>query len=277
MQPSNPILFFNGCSFVHGHTLLTDFPGELSISNRIGKELNLQTVNLGSYGATNDLIALSTIDYFNKLSPEDRSNHIACIGWSEPSRTLVPDPFSNRDDEYVEGDNYSNLRKLWLQLNIHVFQDADIEIQNKFKNLVKEMIMTLGDDYWFKEHIKNILLLQNYFEANNIGYVFWNSIGMPLSDVDSKIVDMFVDLVDWTHWINWDELKLKYMYPRLPNYAEEFKHPYDFKYGILGAMMFSDPKNISIWTRSGHPGPNLAQAWSTVIIKHLKSKTLVTN
>lgn len=270
-------LFFNGCSFVHGHSLLTEFPEAHNLSDKVGSITKLPTVNLGVYGASNDLIALSTIDYFEQLSSEERQSYVACIGWTEPSRLMAPDPFSVPSEEFSSTDNLSNMRKLWLNLNIHVFEHADKDIKDKFKSLVKEVIMQLGEPYWFKEHIKDIVMLQSYFEANKIPYIFWNSIGMPLLDAGKYTVDTYTNLVKWDNWINWNELNVRYMYPTVGNIPLEYNHPYDNKYGILAQLLTQNASNKLTWTATGHPGPTSVNAMATLIAKHITLKNLIKN
>jgi hypothetical protein len=267
-----PTLFFNGCSFVHGDSLLTDFPGELNLSDRVSKLTDHKTVNLAIYGATNDLITFTTIEYFNNLSPEERKNHVACIGWTECSRTMIPHPYLDIPDrDYINPDNIYNLQKLWMHLNLIVLKHADEDVRERFRPLVKEMLIHMGEPYWFKEHVKNIILLENYFKANGIPYMFWNSIGLPINRLDKQTRATFEKYVDWTKWINWAELDLGVNLAPPPNAT----HQYNQKYGVLGMMMNDSVKYEDVWTSTGHPGPITCQKWAEVLVQHLKIKNLI--
>jgi len=283
-------LFLNGCSFVHGDDLVwpysklplydknnTDYLNVLkqfNISGIIEKTKIFENVyNIARYGATNDLITFSTIEFFNKIPYEERSNYVACIGWTDPCRIMVPNDWAIPDQDFSKDDNIENLKKMWFHLNLYTMNGNDSDVQQKYKSLADEYVKQFNDSYWFKEHIKNILMLQNYFKANNIDFVFWNSIGFPLKDVDQYHRELFLNFVDWDHWINWVDLKIQYMIAGV-KIPLGFSHSYDQKLGVFCSMLDAVGQKQA-WTQTKHPGPESAKIWTEIILKHLVNKNII--
>jgi hypothetical protein len=283
-------LFLNGCSFVHGddlmwpYTMMANYDKTNPDYLNILKQFNISGLaektgifenveNIARYGATNDLIVFSTIEFFNKIPQEDRSNYVACIGWSDPCRIMVPNEWAIPEEDFSKDNNIENLQKMWFHLNLSTMNGNDLDVQQKYKPLADEYVRQFTDSYWFKEHIKNILILENYFKANNIDFVFWNSIGFPLKAVDSYTKEVFLNFIDWSHWMNWVDLKVQYMVSgtKIP---PGFSHPYDQKFGVFCSMLEVIGEKQA-WTKTKHPGPEAVSLWTKIILKHLVAKNVI--
>jgi hypothetical protein len=283
-------LFLNGCSFVHGddlmwpYTMMANYDKTNPDYLNILKQFNISGLaektgifenveNIARYGATNDLIVFSTIEFFNKIPQEDRSNYVACIGWSDPCRIMVPNEWAVPEEDFSKDNNIENLQKMWFHLNLSTMNGNDVDVQKKYKALADEYVRQFTDSYWFKEHIKNILILENYFKANNIDFVFWNSIGFPLKAVDTYTKEIFLNFIDWSHWMNWVDLKVQYMVAgtKIP---PGFSHPYDQKFGVFCSMLEVMGERQA-WTKTKHPGPEAVSLWTKIILKHLVAKNVI--
>lgn len=217
-------LLFNGCSFAAGdevawedfkkatnspqltwppksHTAYKDyveFRKQFALSGVVSKLMNLPVVDLSTDGNSNDNIALCTIGYLSKLTPEERQEFHVVIGWTALRRQL----------------KWSIKEKTFLNLNVmHLDSVEKYPVQSKFRNWMIESLVNTDEEDHITNYMKNLILLESYLKSNHIPYTFWKSldsfgsniiphIHLPLSAAAQTQADIdFNILSDVSRWV----------------------------------------------------------------------------
>lgn len=263
-------LYFNGCSFVHGDDLVWDYsknPSSLNLledskylveltkhrlSSRVATKLGIKDViDEAERGASNQIIAFKTLEFFHFIPKEQRKDYIACIGWTAaPRLTFVTEPYLNLETIDI------TILPMWIE-NMQKRAKGQ-NVVSEFLRLIEPMhkpfVLATNEHYWFKEHIQQILMLQQFFEANEMKYVFWNSIDNVWSnELWFKTLNQ---MIDWNAWID-------FQYGLENKNTRQKKHLYEHSWG--------DRYYEQKWkTKSNHPNHASVEVMSTLITEHLK-------
>ena len=155
-------LLANGCSFTDGDNT---WPQQL-VENGMFVEVH----NLSMAGGSNDRIVRTTLDFCSK---NDMSNYMAVIQWT----SLFRKEYYNANlKEWIGGTtvlNNNSPEDLSMAVTVEkgsTTRDKDLV---HISNAATEDMMYLQSitDYRLST-LKNILILQNYFEQHNIKYLF---------------------------------------------------------------------------------------------------------
>jgi len=155
-------LLANGCSFTDGNNT---WPQQL-VENGMFAEVH----NLSMAGGSNDRIVRTTLDFCSK---NDMSNYMAVIQWT----SLFRKEYYNANlKEWIGGTtvlNNNSAEDLSMDITVEkgsTTRDKDLV---HISNAATEDMMYLQSitDYRLST-LKNILILQNYFEQHNIKYLF---------------------------------------------------------------------------------------------------------
>lgn len=201
-------LLFNGCSFVAGDEIVWDsycidsgVPGinwrdYAKADNQKGldqefwnnyrykyrplrnlpaivaKSLRKRHIDISSDGNSNDLIAFGTVNYFLKINPEERKNYHACIGWTTLPRFM----------------KYSTYANAYFNLHVqHIGKEKTNPIIDELKDYVYAALANGYDEDFFLNFVKNVLLLESFFIANDISYTFYKSLGNPIDTKPGRV------------------------------------------------------------------------------------------
>jgi len=233
-------LFFNGCSFVAGDEIVWkeycirdnredamdwfkflstftesdrafwdgyryDYRIKNNLPAMVARRLSSNHVDISADGNSNDMIAFSTINYFLNISPDERKNYHACIGWTTTARLMK---FSKIADGYFN-----------LHIN-HVGNTKGNNVLEELKDYLTVAIEKSYDEDIFMNFIKNILMLENFFIANGITYTFYKSLGTPHDTAPKQhvaIAPPFVkhiiteNITNHDNWMRFDDEYLPYM------------------------------------------------------------------
>ena len=167
-------LLFNGCSFTLGSELEgkendLEFRRLNRFSHIISKKTNKTYVNISKGGCSNDYITRTTIEWFETGNTCD----LAIIQLTQIKRTEYPSKYFNDLSLFslVNFFPHSKCRE--------TSEDYD-QIKNAFEHYYKYVYNnTLG----LYDFYKNIFILEQYFEKNNIKY-FFTFIGYKSSEIN---------------------------------------------------------------------------------------------
>lgn len=153
-------LLFNGCSYTWGDELENKL--EERFSTLVANHYQAEHANISDCGRSNDAIARTTMEWF----ADGNTTDLAIIQWTIISR--------------FEG--YDDLNKKYF----HVTVDKKSKWEHFYKNYYYDQ---LGVDCLFK----NYYLLEQFFIANNIKYVFmfhdcWSNTIINLDSVWKKFI-----------------------------------------------------------------------------------------
>lgn len=269
-------LYFNGCSYVHGDDLVWDYeknPSSLNLqqdaqyllelskhrlSTRVGKKLGLKSITDHSgCGASNQLILFQTLEYFESLSIVERKDHIACIGWTAaPRMTFIIEPENRIEcvDITILPMWIDNMKKRSNKKDVDLVKTDFLET---IEPMHKPLVMVTNNHYWYKEHLQSILCLQNYFDFNQIPYVFWNSLDNSFSnELWFKALNQSVR---WDAWIDF-----KYPAKGFPPKAHKYEHSWISRY-----------YELKYKSKSNHPNHASVESMSDHIVDHIRTNGIL--
>ena len=232
-------LFFNGCSFVAGDEIVWEqyciekgvppidwfnFLGNMSdpendfwnnyrydyrmknnLPAMVARRLSSKHIDISADGNSNDMIAFSTINHFLSISPEERKNYHACIGWTTTARLMK---FSKISNSYY---------------NLHINHIGNTKGNTILEELNEYLTVSIGKSYdedIFMNFTKNIIMLENFFIANGITYTFYKSLGTPSDSAPMQYVAISPPFVghiltekisNHDNWLRFDDEYLPYM------------------------------------------------------------------
>ena len=189
-----PLLYANGCSMTYGAELagVDPFPEteeqdnyriEYSWPNQLGKLLNMESVNDGWPGASNDKIFRTSINWISNYisQTKDPSNLFVVIGWSTPERKEI------RTDDGLWFDilplvepfkgTPKYLKKLTKLYKIHFF--------NETADTVRTML--------------HILSMQSFLQIYEIPYLFFNALHLYFPGNWEDTIQPYTNLLDFKH------------------------------------------------------------------------------
>lgn len=151
------MILTTGCSFTYGEEL--DFPAEQAYPHLLGEMMEMEVINAGAMGASNEYIARTTMENVMKYSPE-----IVVVQWSETNRIeLHANLPVNTPGRY---NNYTGP----LQTNIRWTGQGVDFIDQYYKNWWDE-------EFAFYKWLWQVIGLQNFLENNYVEYVMFNAFG----------------------------------------------------------------------------------------------------
>lgn len=178
MKINKKYLITNGCSFTEGHHM-----GEIaSWPKHLGEFLNLEVINLGKGGSSNDIIINNTIHFgdFNKEIAEDA---FFVIGLTECLRYSVsidlgddkPIPHVFTPLHFMYGDKKFKDWNMDSSVNTWVY-DNRYTLASIFVNITERLYNTYN----------LILNIVNWFESNNYPYLIFDAINNHIPVITSK-------------------------------------------------------------------------------------------
>ncbi len=173
-------LYVTGCSHTAGCEVLTPGDGTLthkglqkSWSGLLAEHYKLNLINDAYSGAGNEYIMRSAIDFVSKWQRDGRDiNDVLVIqAWSTFERQQFAWDESKYHIHWATGTDPKHLQDL---------------TGHNFDNWFKAMNIYASDHpFGIKRRFSNIILCKNYFEANGIDYVMFNSCATSNPDWDT--------------------------------------------------------------------------------------------
>lgn len=158
-------LLFNGCSFTAGAELEginrdKEYQRTHRFSHLVAEHFGKTYDNISKSGASNDRIARTTIEWFEKGNTCD----LAIIQWSRIERLEYIHPLHNRE---------ININPGLLRTLLSDAKHRSILHDHFTEHLVKSYYRDVYNNYYgFYVFYKNLFLLEQYFEKNNINHYF---------------------------------------------------------------------------------------------------------
>lgn len=274
-------LFFNGCSFVAGDALVWDeyladnrlknmswpwtgrdvkvyenyksFRGTKNLPAQVTLKLNKSLDDLIDYsddGNSNENIAITTINFFNGLPKNQRSSYYAIIGWSSLYRRLKWDTDFN---------NFLNLTSAHILFE----NEKKLPFHARFSEWIKASIVESHDADHLLNYASSIMLLENYFLANGIRYIFWRSLG---ESIDLKIIDQIRNKRVFNQA---GALDLRFI-SNPDNWIKFDQHPFSWLGNTWYDMIMASGKPGIISITNHHPNKEAIDFFSTHLANSLR-------
>lgn len=160
----------SGCSFTFGEELTN--PAEQAWPVLVAKNFNAGVENLSWPGSGNEHIANQIIDY---CSCNNISDTLFVVMWSHFSRQLFCRP-----------EHHKFLRHISVSWPAAYDQDLKNLLFTKYYN----------ETYLFKKTLTQIILLQNFFKANNCSYIMCTSMKNSVPDAIHEDLNALIDMID---------------------------------------------------------------------------------
>ena len=187
-------LLFNGCSFVAGdcltwHRHYPDIDPELHIWGRrphpkysqdhiraitdhywrvlrpqdnlaaqVSRLTGLEAIDISADGNSNQAIALSTIAYIT----ENPGQYIACLGWTEPARSMAWDYTANQ----------------WINLNVHRMEDP--KLPPRYRDLIAVNLVGALEPELMLNYAHSLITVNTWLRSQGVSSVQWRSMGQPM-------------------------------------------------------------------------------------------------
>jgi hypothetical protein len=181
-----------------------DYRMKHNLPSRVAKRLNSKHNDIAIDGNSNDKIAFSTINYFLNISPVERKNYHACIGWTTTSRLM----------------KFSKISNSYFNLHINHIGGETNPILQELKDYLMIALGKSYDEDFFMNFMKNIIMLENFCIANDITYTFYKSLGTPQDTAPTGYVALsppytghiLTDkITNHDNWMRFDDEYLPYM------------------------------------------------------------------
>lgn len=215
-------LLFNGCSFVAGDDLVWDqFRRQYQISDsitstdlmiggqwnelydqytqyrrsynlprKVSEALGIDTVDLSRGGQSNDSIAWRTLEFLNKVLPENRRDYHVVVGWTALARSMKYWP---RADQFVD--------LVLTESQIDSEGDHPIAKYRDMDQWCDALIKYQTDQDLNLDFLKNVMLLEQYCRSHGISYTFFRSMG-TIGDLDHINSQGLTDTQRWLKFPN---------------------------------------------------------------------------
>lgn len=171
-----------------------------NLGSHVGKLTGKSVVDLSDDGNCNQNICMTTIQFLEELSTQERKNYHVCIGWSAISRRMAWEPNLN---EFV---------------NLTI---GELDHVNKiyFHQYIKESMINRADADHIINYFHNIVSLQNYLKANAITYTFWNTLNHINCNLEILYTGNNKKIIPYKHkimfnqtdWLSFDDCKYPWL------------------------------------------------------------------
>jgi hypothetical protein len=172
------LLYTLGCSFTYGQELPN--PSIQSWPSLVADTLNYDLVNRGRPGCGNNYIVKTAMKEVPKLKPD-----LVIVAWTSCGRL----EFSDR---YGVFDIWAGCQRKWENPRPH--RDDLIQYITSFHN----------DSHQYRNWLRQVILLQDFFKLRNINYLFLNTFdNQQLNRRHMKNSMEYVDLIDVDKFTGW--------------------------------------------------------------------------
>ena len=166
-----------GDSFTYGEELTNR---ELAWPNLLSNRLGYTLTNLGKRGGSNTQMVRNCIEQLDHYD-------IVVIAWSHYARTEMADDRGVYD--------------VWPGYAGELFYNGYPWRHDVIKYITKHH----NDDYMYRQHFLNIILIQNYLKANNKKYIMLDAFGNH-QDKKHTLTNLdLIDQIDATYYVGWLE------------------------------------------------------------------------
>lgn len=158
-------LYANGCSFTYGTGLAKK---DTAWPYKLAEKLSIENVvSEAQRGISNLYIVRSTITTISEMIEKGETPEFVAIGMTAPSRR----------EHFIEKHNLliHNIPSVEYHGNIMLNDEENNSIA-MFNNIYTSMFVS--QVYDFHLYLMNVLTLQNFFAANNIEYIIFNSLNL---------------------------------------------------------------------------------------------------
>lgn len=198
----NKILLIAGCSHAAGSEIdgeqdsfdnrIKSFGGQLAI------RLDRRPVNIAIPGATNSSIARSVMKWFeSEYDPKKMDVAVLCA-WTDSTRIEVPSTQEHVYELSCPNINWMDVTSRWfyrVNTGYHGHSSEEKKMCKYFHKYIAE-----HENILEIQSINNILMLQYFLKAENISYLFCNS--MPVFNLKNPHAVYYQSFVDHTKYLN---------------------------------------------------------------------------
>ena len=198
------ILLIAGCSHTAGSEIDgnedSSYNREHSYGGIIAKELGKRAINIAQPGATNAGIARQVMFWFNENYYPETMDVNVLVGWSETTRMEIPsETMRNYQTSCTKADWYDQSAESYFKVIIG-WNGHGEEEKHAIPLLHRFMVENQG--YLQVSTHNTILQLQYFLQANNIDYLFNNTMPLYCQNLNKKehAVKNLTRLVDKTKY-----------------------------------------------------------------------------
>lgn len=207
-------LLIVGCSHAAGYEINGTedcaYNRQHSFGNQLAKKLGREPVNVAMGALSNGGIVRSVLTWFNEAHDPD-DDVVVLVAWTEAVRLDIPQ--SPCVDYYCPAtDHYFDSHRDFLQVNPGIEIHDGMNESEKHRTLAAQRFMAESTEFCEILSLQNIILLQNFFNANNIDYMMCNTMKLY---TENAWTDHYIPFIDTHRFMNFhDESQSFYWYYR---------------------------------------------------------------
>lgn len=172
-----------------------------SFGNHLARKLGMIPINIAQHGLSNQGITRVLMNWFHYQHNPEIQDVSVLLSWTESLRTELP-----RRDGSTDNIAITTRSANWLDETgayYYKFSLGDYEgrtAEEKFTLQSAERFIVGNETYMEIQSVYNVILAQQFLQANNIKYVMCNTMHMFTSYV--KQIENLLPLVDQTKYLN---------------------------------------------------------------------------
>ena len=174
------LLYAVGDSFTYGSELASCNSAWPCV---LASTLNMDVVNAGKQGASNDYIVRSTINAVSELRPD-----LVVVAWTSCSRMEFADEYGTYD--------------IWPGCTSREF-DNNGQFAHR-KELIGYISYHSNDEYEYSRWLQQVVLLQNFLKVQNVNYVMCNTFDNQQRNKKFKKTNInYWNMIDSSKFLGW--------------------------------------------------------------------------
>lgn len=191
------VLLISGCSHASGceidGTSDSQYNREHSFGNVLADTLGRRAINIALSGSSNQGIARTTLEWYNKCYDPATMDLMVLIAWSESTRMEIPMQRPTHYEEWNQSSDFlSELSRDFFRVNFG-YKGTHKEEQEMIARCHNFMVDPMNQVYLETISASIVLQMQYFFKLHSIPYVMCNTMHMFSDDYH---LDFYLSQID---------------------------------------------------------------------------------
>lgn len=197
------ILLISGCSHAAGSeidgTSDSSYNREHSFGNLLAEKLGRRAINISLSGSSNQGIARTVLEWYEKSYNADTMDLMVLVAWSESSRMEIPMYRPTHYEDWNKSSDFvSEVSQGFCRVNFG-YKGTHKEEQEMIARCHAFMVDPMNQVYLETISACMVLKMQYFFNLHNIPYLMCDTMHMFS---ESEHLDFYMSLIDKTKYIN---------------------------------------------------------------------------
>jgi hypothetical protein len=200
-EPKEKILLISGCSHAAGCEIDGNQDSrhnrDHSFGNVLAAKLNRKPINIALSGSTNQGIARTTLEWYEKCFDPDTMDLMILLSWTESTRMEIPTYRPTHYEQWNQSSDFlSEVSKGFFRVNFG-YKGTHKDEQEMIARCHDFMVDPMNQVYLETISACMVLKMQYFCRLNNIPYLMCNTMHMFSDD---EHLDFYLSQIDQTHY-----------------------------------------------------------------------------